>query len=211
MLRELPTKSCEPEQAVDFNPNSVLPHERVGGSDSALPRILSWDDPGQKPEAFPNKCVFSSIEDEEEFLYGDEDGRKKPQAVTVPLAQSRPAENPISSPYLSQAPAVQEHKGQAVTSRRPLTPDVSVEECERVKNLLKTIGLNLGPADISKLASRLKQKQEEQRGVSSNTAPLRATLEMLLNRSKGVRPISDLLYNDTLKQCKLSIGHQSQT
>lgn len=182
-LPEHPRKSCEPEQAVDFYPNSVLPHERVGGGDSALPRILSWNDPGQKPDAFPNRCVFHSIEDEEAFLYGDEDGRKKPQAVTVPLAQSRPAENQISSPYLSKPPILQEPKGQAVTSRRPLTPDVSAEERERVKNLLKTIGLNLSQADISKMATRLKQKQEEQRGASSNTA-LRATLETLLNRGK---------------------------
>ncbi|XP_026803968.3 serine/arginine repetitive matrix protein 2 isoform X2 [Pangasianodon hypophthalmus] len=189
-LPELQTRSCSDEvrvkveHAADFNPNSVLPHERVGGSDGALPRILSWNDPGQKPEAFLNKCVFSSIEDEEEFLYGEEDGRMKPQAVTVPLAQTRPSENPISSPYLSKAPVLQDPKGQAVTSRRPLTPDVSVsaEECERVKNLLKTIGLNLSQVDISKMAARLKQKQEEQRGASSTTA-LRVTLETL-NRSK---------------------------
>lgn len=165
----------------------------MGGSDSTLPRILSWNDPGQKPEASTNKCVFSNIEDEEAFLYGDEDGRKKPQAVTVPLAQTRPAENPISPPHLSKPLVLQEHKGQVVTSRRPLTPEVFAEECERVKNLLKTIGLNLSQADVSKLASRLKQKQEEQRGASSNTT-LRATVETLLNRSKGIRARSDISF-----------------
>ncbi|XP_060789194.1 zinc finger protein 318 isoform X2 [Neoarius graeffei] len=180
-LPEFPMKSCEPEQASDYNPNSVLPHERVCRSDSALPRILSWNDPGQKLEVFLNKCVFSSIEDEEEFLYGDEDGKKKPQAVTVPLAQTRPPENPISSPHLSKPPVLQEPKGQAMTSRQPLTPDVSMEECEKVKNLLKTIGLNLSQADISKMATRLKQK--EQRGVSSNPA-LRATPDTPLNCGK---------------------------
>ncbi|XP_060735509.1 zinc finger protein 318 isoform X2 [Tachysurus vachellii] len=176
-------KSCDPERAVDFNPNSVLPHERVSGNDSTLPRILSWNDPGQKLETFQNKCVFSSIEDEEEFLYGEDDGRKKPQAVTVPLAQTRPAENLISSPCISKPPVLQEPKGQTVIPRQRLTPDVSAEECEKVKNLLKTIGLNLSQADISKMVTRLKQKQEEQRGVSSNQT-LRATLETLLNRNK---------------------------
>lgn len=169
----------------------VLPHERVGASDGAVPRILSWNDPAQKVEAIPNKCAFSSIEDEEEFLYGDEDGRKKPQAVTVPLAQTRPAGNPISSHCLSKPHVLQEPKGQAMTSRRPLSLDVSAEECEKVKNLLRTIGLNLGQADISKLAYRLKQKQEEQRETSSSSA-LRTTLETLLNRSKGIRPTSDI-------------------
>ncbi|XP_053366304.1 zinc finger protein 318 isoform X3 [Clarias gariepinus] len=182
-LSELQMKSWEQDQVADLNPNSVLPHERVGGSDGSLPRILSWNNPEQKNDVFRNKSLFSSIEDEEEFLYGDEDGRKKPQAVTVPLAQTRPAENPILSPYLSKPAVLQEPNIQVMTSRRPLTPDVTAEECERVKNLLKTIGLNLNQADISKMAIRLKQKQEEQREVSSNSA-LRAGLETLLNRSK---------------------------
>lgn len=189
-LLHVPQNPCEPDRAADFNPNSVLPHERVGASDGTIPRIISWNDPGQKLEAFPSKNIISSIEDEEEFLYGDEDGRKKPQAVTVPLAQTRPAENPILSPCLSKPPILQQPKGHAQTSRRPLTLDVSAEECEKVKNLLKTIGLNLGQADISKLAYRLKQKQEEQRETSSHSA-LRTTLEMLLNRSKGVRSTSE--------------------
>ncbi|XP_058254750.1 zinc finger protein 318 isoform X2 [Hemibagrus wyckioides] len=182
-LPEFLMKSCDPERAADFTRNSVLPHERVSGSDGTLPRILSWNEPGQKLESFPNKCVFSSIEDEEEFLYGEDDARKKPQAVTVPLAQTRPAENPISSFCISKPSVLQEPKGQAVTPSQRLTPDVSVEECERVKNLLKTIGLNLSQADIVKMAARLKQKQEEQRGASSNPT-LRATLETLLNRNK---------------------------
>ncbi|GAA6099792.1 bromodomain-containing protein 4, partial [Tachysurus ichikawai] len=176
-------KSCDRERAGYFDPNSVLPHERVSGNDSTLPWILPWNDPGQKLDTFPNKCVFSSIEDEEEFLYGEDDGRKKPQAVTVPLAQTRPAENPISSPCISKPPVLQEPKGQTVIPRQRLTSDVSAEECERVKNLLKTIGLNLSQSDISKMVTRLKQKQEEQRGVSSNQT-LRATLETLLNRNK---------------------------
>ncbi|KAK3538286.1 hypothetical protein QTP70_034767, partial [Hemibagrus guttatus] len=182
-LPEFLMKSCDPERAADFTRNSVLPHERVSGSDSTLPRILSWNDPGQKLEAFPNKCVFSCIEDEEEFLYGEDDARKKPQAVTVPLAQTRPAENLISSPCISKPSLLQEPKGKAMTPSQHLTPDVSVEECERVKNLLKTIGLNLSQADIIKMAARLKQKQEQQRGASSNPT-LRVTLETLLNRNK---------------------------
>ncbi|KAF5899681.1 zinc finger protein, partial [Clarias magur] len=182
-LSELQMKSWEQDRPADFNPNSVLPHERVGGGDGSLPRILSWNNPGQKTEVFRNKSLFSSIEDEEEFLYGDEDGRKKPQAVTVPLAQTRPAENPVLSPYLSKSAILQEPNIQVMTSRRPLTPDVTAEECERVKNLLKTIGLNLSQADISKMAIRLKQKQDEQKEVSSNSA-LRVGLETLLNRSK---------------------------
>ncbi|XP_046712126.1 zinc finger protein 318 isoform X3 [Silurus meridionalis] len=198
-LSEPQTESPEAARAA----HSVLPHERVGGADRALSWISSWNDPGQKNEAFQNKPVFSSIEDEEEFLYGDEEGRKKPQAVTVPLAQTRPAENPTSSPCLSKPPVLQEHKGQAATSTRPTNLDMSAENCERLKNLLNNIRLNLSPADISNLVTRLKQKQEEQRGAISNTS-LRATLETTLKHHKvqesderqGVRSESSLSHRD---------------
>ncbi|KAL7861427.1 hypothetical protein SRHO_G00128680 [Serrasalmus rhombeus] len=200
---EHPQKLYEPEILAGFNQSGLLPHERVGEGASSFPWILSWDNPRLPPEVKP---MFSSIEDEEEFLYGEEEERSKPQAVTVPLAQTRPVQSPVEtvissaeSPYLTktllcQNSALQEPKAQAVPSKQPLSTDtakVTPEDCEKVKNLLKTIGLNLGMTDISKMAARLKQKQVEHRGTSpaSGLALLKPALEALQALSKA--PKSD--------------------
>ncbi|KAI4903933.1 hypothetical protein NFI96_009405 [Prochilodus magdalenae] len=204
-LPEQPQHRYNPEMLVGFNQSGLLPHERVGGYATSFPRILSWDDPSLQP---PVKPLFPSVEDEEEFLYGDEEGRTKPQAVTVPLAQSRPVQSPVEmmtssavSPYLtktlhSQNSNLPEPKPHAVPSKLPLpTTDtaakVTPEDCEKVKNLLKTIGLNLSMTDISKMAARLKQKQVEQRGTSpaSGLVLLKPALEALQALSKA--PKSD--------------------
>ncbi|XP_072546071.1 uncharacterized protein [Salminus brasiliensis] len=200
-LPDLAQNLYDPEMPTGSSQTGLLPHERVGEGANSFPRILFWNDPSQQPEVKP---MFPNIEDEEEFLYGEEEGRAKPQAVTVPLAQSRPLQSPVDSisssaqsPYLtksllSQTSRHQELKVQATASKQPTDSSmVAPEDCEKVKNMLKTIGLNLSMTDVSKMAARLKQKQVEQSGTSpaAGLSLLKPALEALQVLSKA--PKSD--------------------
>ncbi|XP_051579505.1 zinc finger protein 318-like [Myxocyprinus asiaticus] len=171
-----PELRSEPETS--FGP--LLPHES-----SSFSNILSWNTPNQQPETKP---VFQSVEDEEKFLYGEDEERAKPQAVTVPLAQTRSVRSPvhpISKEH--QTHIVQEtiaHDPPGVQPADSGTAKVTPEQCEKLKNLLRTFGLNSSMADICKIAARLKEKKEEQ-GVASSLALLKPALEVLQAMSKA--------------------------
>ncbi|XP_042629902.1 E3 ubiquitin-protein ligase RBBP6-like isoform X2 [Cyprinus carpio] len=176
----------EPEISAELCYGSLLPHERAGGDSGSFSNILSWNTPNQQPETKP---AFQSVEDEEKFLYGEEEERSKPQAVTVPLAQTRSARSPVH--HLSkehQTLSLQEPKAHAVpASEQPAasgTTKVSSEECEKVRTLLRTIGLNPGMADVCKMAARLKKKKEEQ-GVPASLSMLKPALEALQALSRA--------------------------
>lgn len=180
-------QNLEPEASAELCYGSVLPHERAGGdSSSSFSNILSWNTPNQQPETKP---AFQSVEDEEKFLYGEEEERSKPQAVTVPLAQTRSVRSPVH--HLSkehQTHGLQEPKAHVMPASVPPaasgTTKVTPEECEKVRTLLRTIGLNPGMTDICKMAARLKEKKDEQ-GTSASLPMLKPTLEALQALSRG--------------------------
>ncbi|RXN29814.1 zinc finger protein 318-like [Labeo rohita] len=181
-----PELRSEPETSAELSYGSLLPHERAGGDSSSYSNILSWNTPNQQPETKP---AFQSVEDEEKFLYGEEEERSKPQAVTVPLAQTRSVRSPVH--HLSkehQTHCLQEPKTHAVpASVQPAasgTTKVTPEECEKVRNLLRTIGLNPGMADICKMAARLKEKKEEQ-GAPASLPMFKPALEALQALSRA--------------------------
>ncbi|XP_016091095.1 serine/arginine repetitive matrix protein 2-like isoform X1 [Sinocyclocheilus grahami] len=181
-----PEPRLESEISAELCYGSLLPHERAGGDSSSFSNILSWNTPNQQPETKP---AFQSVEDEEKFLYGEEEERSKPQAVTVPLAQTRSVRSPVH--HLSkehQTHSLQEPKAHAVpASVQPAasgTTKVSPEECEKVRTLLRTIGLNPGMADICKMAARLKEKKEEQ-GMPGSFSMLKPALEALQALSRA--------------------------
>ncbi|XP_026141344.1 serine/arginine repetitive matrix protein 2-like isoform X1 [Carassius auratus] len=173
-------QNLEPEASAELRYGSMLPHERAGGDGGSFSNILSWNTPNQQPETKP---AFQTVEDEEKFLYGEEEERSKPQAVTVPLAQTRSVRSPVH--HLSkenQTHGLQEPKAHAVSASVPPaasgTTKVTPEECEKVRTLLRTIGLNPGMADICKMAARLKEKKGEQ-GTPASLSMLKPTLEAL--------------------------------
>ncbi|KAF4102162.1 zinc finger protein 318 [Onychostoma macrolepis] len=181
-------QNIEPEASAELCYGSMLPHERAGGDSSSFSNILSWNAPNQQPETKP---VFQSVEDEEKFLYGEEEERSKPQAVTVPLAQTRSVRSPVH--HLSkehQTHGLQEPKAHSMSASVPPaasgTTKVTPEECEKVRTLLRTIGLNPGMADICKMAARLKEKREEQ-GTPSSLPMLKPALEALQALSRATK------------------------
>ncbi|XP_016413667.1 zinc finger protein 318-like [Sinocyclocheilus rhinocerous] len=181
-------QNLEPEASAELCYGSMLPHERAGGDSGSFSNILSWNTPNQQPETKP---AFQSVEDEEKFLYGEEEERSKPQAVTVPLAQTRSVRSPVH--HLSkehQTHGFQEPKTHAMPASVPPaasgTTKVTPEECEKVRTLLKTIGLNPGMADICKMAARLKEKKEEH-GMPASLPMLKPTLEALQALSRATK------------------------
>ncbi|XP_048047126.1 serine/arginine repetitive matrix protein 2 isoform X2 [Megalobrama amblycephala] len=181
-----PEPRFEPESSTELCYGSLLPHERAGGDSCSISNILSWNTLNQLPESKP---AFQSVEDEEKFLYGEQEERSKPQAVTVPLAQTRSARSPVLHfSKEEQTHNLQEPKAHGMpASVQPTglgTMKVTPEECEKVKNLLRTIGLNPSMTDIYKMAARLKEKKEEQ-GVAASFPLLKPALEALQALSRA--------------------------
>ncbi|XP_030643343.1 serine/arginine repetitive matrix protein 2, partial [Chanos chanos] len=194
----------ETETSNDPSDTSLLPHERVRSDGIGFSRILGWDQGLGGLDA--SKPIFTNIEDEEKFLYGEEEEKSKPQAVTVPLAQSGGSQSSASnSPHqlnrtlFSSSIGQFDSKHQAIATKPLSRPEVrervSIEECEKVRNLLKTIGLNLGTADINKMATRLKElnerkpdlqasKTEGQQTHSNHHTPLRRSCSPRDHRHK---------------------------
>lgn len=176
----------EPISSTELCYGSLLPHERTGGDNCSISNILSWNTLNQLPESKP---AFQSVEDEEKFLYGEQEEKSKPQAVTVPLAQTRSARSPVHHfSKEEQTHNLQEPKAHGMpASIQPAclgTMKVTPEECEKVKNLLRTIGLNPSMTDVYKMAARLKEKKEEQ-GVAASFPLLKPALEALQALSRG--------------------------
>ncbi|XP_056333681.1 serine/arginine repetitive matrix protein 2 [Danio aesculapii] len=185
-----PEPRFETEPSAGLYYGSSFPHETTGvdssSSSSSFPNFLSWNTANLPPEAKP---ALQSVEDEEKFLYGEEEERSKPQGVTVPLAQTRSVRSPLH--HLNkdhQSHSLKEPTAHAVpasmTPAASSTSKVTPEECEKVKNLLKTIGLNPGMADICKMAARLKEKKEEH-GANPSLSMLKPALEALQALSRA--------------------------
>lgn len=181
-----PEPRFETEPSAGLYYGSTLPHERTGVDSSSFPNFLSWNTANPPPEV---KHALQSVEDEEKFLYGEEEERSKPQGVTVPLAQTRSVRSPLH--HLNkehQAHSLQEPTAHAepasMTPAASSTSKVTPEECEKVRNLLKTIGLNPGMADICKMAARLKEKKEEH-GANPSLSMLKPALEALQALSRA--------------------------
>ncbi|KAJ8248498.1 hypothetical protein GJAV_G00242670 [Gymnothorax javanicus] len=109
-------QEAEEENVGEF----LLPHERVRHDSSGFSRILGMM--GDMPHLPEKRKLLTDIEDEEAFLYGEED---KAKVAAKTMAGEQPA----------------------------------AVDFNRVKKALMTIGLDLGKAEISKMAAR---KQEQQ-------------------------------------------------
>ncbi|XP_024280537.1 uncharacterized protein si:ch211-195b21.5 isoform X1 [Oncorhynchus tshawytscha] len=155
--------------------SNLLPHERVGCDFSWLQGTREVS-PVQKLE---------EVEDEENFLYGNEDNQSKQHPATLPFApstsitqQSDAEISPAGPPYYQSQPLFGNH-GEVLEFKMPPqpvqssvrpeqrvqpVPDVkpapTVKECEEFKTMLKNIGLNLCTSEISKMMVKLQQQKE---------------------------------------------------
>ncbi|KAL7987468.1 hypothetical protein Chor_006387 [Crotalus horridus] len=136
-------------ESVNQHGDFLLPHERAsqdgsGFSDTVGIVIDSTYTPDKRLDPFPD-----NIEDEEKFLYGDDDGDSNNCLPSQKLMLSEKKE-PVSEKVNSPPPAT--------LSVKPEILEQSSPEYDKIRDLLKTIGLDIGVAEVGKLAARTEER-----------------------------------------------------
>ncbi|KFR10533.1 Zinc finger protein 318, partial [Opisthocomus hoazin] len=142
---KLESKSEPPDRHTDF----LLPHERASQDGSGFSRILGMMADSVSAQE-KRRRSFPDIEDEEKFLYGDEDEDTKPESV------------PVQKPPVSCGNEIISQKVSLPPSPAPAVKVDPLEEPNaeyaKIHDLLKTIGLDIGVAEIGKLAVRTQER-----------------------------------------------------
>ncbi|KAJ7413551.1 zinc finger protein 318 [Pitangus sulphuratus] len=136
-------------EPADRHTDFLLPHERASQDGSGFSRILGMMADSVSAQE-KRRRSFPDIEDEEKFLYGDEDEETKMESLPVqkpPVSCGNEIIVQKTSPPPSPAPAV---KLDALEE-----PNA---EYAKIHDLLKTIGLDIGVAEIGKLAVRTQER-----------------------------------------------------
>nr|XP_023677261.1 uncharacterized protein LOC111849015 isoform X1 [Paramormyrops kingsleyae] len=132
--------------------DSLLPHEKVGLDVGGFSRILGLmgDSGGQQD----GKKNFTDIEDEERFLYGDEEEVGEELAGASSLVGSTRPQNQPATQEGAKPKSKQESLG-----RQGAAEKLGVEEVKKL--LLKAAGLGLGVAEAARIPSGLRGKGTE--------------------------------------------------
>ncbi|XP_072188639.1 zinc finger protein 318 [Excalfactoria chinensis] len=144
-------EKIEPKsEPADRHTDFLLPHERASQDGSGFSRILGMMADSVSAQE-KRRRSFPDIEDEEKFLYGDEDEDTKTESHLIqkpPVSCSSEVINQkVSLPPSSPAPAVK------------LDPlEEPNAEYAKIHDLLKTIGLDIGVAEIGRLAIRTQER-----------------------------------------------------
>ncbi|NXX42227.1 ZN318 protein, partial [Tricholaema leucomelas] len=132
----------------DRHTDFLLPHERASQDGSGFSRILGMMADSVSAQE-KRRRSFPDIEDEEKFLYGDEDEDTKIESL------------PLQKPLVNCGNEIITQK----LSPPPSAPAVKLDPLEepnaeyaKIHDLLKTIGLDIGVAEIGKLAVRTQER-----------------------------------------------------
>ncbi|XP_037987537.1 zinc finger protein 318 [Motacilla alba alba] len=143
-------EKVEPKsEPTDRHTDFLLPHERASQDGSGFSRILGMMADSVSAQE-KRRRSFPDIEDEEKFLYGDEDEETKIESLPIekpPVSCGNEIIIQKMSPPPSPAPAVKVD---------PLEEPNA--EYAKIHDLLKTIGLDIGVAEIGKLAVRTQER-----------------------------------------------------
>lgn len=149
------------ERHTDF----LLPHERASQDGSGFSRILGMlADPTSTQEK--RRRSFPDIEDEEKFLYGDEEEDIKAESPPKSLGDSESKSSKKKTSSLPSTPAI---KLESLEENNP--------EYAKIHDLLKTIGLDIGVAEISKLAARTQERLHGKKPSSRSMADRRLSAD----------------------------------
>uniref|UniRef100_A0A3Q4GR92 Zinc finger protein 318 n=1 Tax=Neolamprologus brichardi TaxID=32507 RepID=A0A3Q4GR92_NEOBR len=136
---------------------------RRAGLDAEIKEILSllgMTTPGPRTQ----EKVLDDIDDEERFLYGDSEEPKPPPAPEPVLTHSLDLYGDVTEEALygdyPQQKLVSVSNPAPPPGNEPLEESErqALEEYEKIQDLLKTIGLDLGVAEITKMAARTKER-----------------------------------------------------
>uniref|UniRef100_A0AAZ3RZ51 C2H2-type domain-containing protein n=1 Tax=Oncorhynchus tshawytscha TaxID=74940 RepID=A0AAZ3RZ51_ONCTS len=119
------------------------------------------------------------IDDEEKFLYGDEDDLEKGRSQTPAGRSSRQQQVDMRYQHQSKSSATPDHNikveepNDYPLGTEPLEgkEKQDVEEYEKIQDLLKTIGLDLGVTEISKMAARTQERLHGKRPPPKPPSP----------------------------------------
>ncbi|KAM9240018.1 zinc finger protein 318 [Leptosomus discolor] len=143
-------EKVEPKsEPADRHTDFLLPHERASQDGSGFSRILGMMADSVSAQE-KRRRSFPDIEDEEKFLYGDEDEDTKPESL------------PVQKPLVSCGSEIISQKVSPPPSPAPAVKVDPLEEPNaeyaKIHDLLKTIGLDIGVAEIGKLAVRTQER-----------------------------------------------------
>uniref|UniRef100_A0A8C5IIZ4 Zinc finger protein 318 n=1 Tax=Junco hyemalis TaxID=40217 RepID=A0A8C5IIZ4_JUNHY len=181
-------EKVEPKsEPTDRHTDFLLPHERASQDGSGFSRILGMMADSVSAQE-KRRRSFPDIEDEEKFLYGDEDEETKIESLPLekpPVSCGNEIIIQKMSPPPSPAPAVK---------MDPLEEPNA--EYAKIHDLLKTIGLDIGVAEIGKLAVRTQERLHGKKPASrspdrrSSDARRRDAWELRRSRSDTRSPES---------------------
>ncbi|XP_058657896.1 zinc finger protein 318 [Ammospiza caudacuta] len=181
-------EKVEPKsEPTDRHTDFLLPHERASQDGSGFSRILGMMADSVSAQE-KRRRSFPDIEDEEKFLYGDEDEETKIESLPIekpPVSCGNEIIIQKMSPPPSPAPAVK---------MDPLEEPNA--EYAKIHDLLKTIGLDIGVAEIGKLAVRTQERLHGKKPASrspdrrSSDARRRDAWELRRSRSDTRSPES---------------------
>lgn len=137
------------EQSTSLSADFLLPHEKASQDVSGLSNILDMATSHSKvPQS--KQQILESIEDEEKFLYGDDDGKPSPSLDKKdPPSHLDESANKPPAPQGSDAP-----------------PEKTDNELSAIHDLLKTIGLDMDVGEVGQLTARTQERLYGKKPVS---------------------------------------------
>uniref|UniRef100_UPI00398F52CB zinc finger protein 318 isoform X1 n=2 Tax=Pristiophorus japonicus TaxID=55135 RepID=UPI00398F52CB len=138
------SESEMPSEFKDRVTDFLLPHERASQDGIGFSRILGLLAEVEHSNLQERrKRSFPDVEDEERFLYGEDEEAKTESAKFRPPANR------------NLLPVRQTSLPEGMSKAASVKPD---KEYEKIHDLLKTIGLDIGVTEISKLAARTQER-----------------------------------------------------
>ncbi|XP_008123623.2 zinc finger protein 318 isoform X2 [Anolis carolinensis] len=146
-------------EPADPQSDFLLPHEKASQDGSGFSRILSMMADSTSTQEKRRRSFPDDIENEEKFLYGNDDDDEDSNITSASTQKLTPIDvkEPVQPKVSFPPPAV-----------KPDTSEESRPEYEKIHDLLKTIGLEIGVAEIGKLAART---QERLHGKKTSHSP----------------------------------------
>uniref|UniRef100_G3UT89 C2H2-type domain-containing protein n=1 Tax=Meleagris gallopavo TaxID=9103 RepID=G3UT89_MELGA len=167
-------------EPTDRHTDFLLPHERASQDGSGFSRILGMMADSVSAQE-KRRRSFPDIEDEEKFLYGDEDEDTNTESH---LVQKPPVS--CTSELINQKVSLPPSPAPAVKLDPLEEPNA---EYAKIHDLLKTIGLDIGVAEIGRLAirtqERLHGKKLASRSPDRRSSDTRRTDPWDLHRSRS--------------------------
>ncbi|XP_054018344.1 zinc finger protein 318 [Dryobates pubescens] len=177
----------------DRHTDFLLPHERASQDGSGFSRILGMMADSVSAQE-KRRRSFPDIEDEEKFLYGDEDEDSKMESF------------PLQKPPVSCGNEIINQKLSPPSSAPAAKLDPLEEpnaEYAKIHDLLKTIGLDIGVAEIGKLAVRTQERLHGKK-LASCSPDRRSSDPRRLDPWDFCRSRSDTRSPESGQQCSTS-------